>query len=98
MKRAVEEREETEHPPELHQRIDAENLSQRRYCNRETEKDQGQHPGCSRCELQRIWANSFVVEIPKEQRERHQRVNEDDELREGHNFRSTSPGPFPCRG
>lgn len=84
MKRAVEKGEQPEHSPIFNKRIDAEDFSQGRDCDRQAEKDERQHSGGSRRELKRIWTNAFVVEIPQEQHQWDQGVDEENDFRVGH--------------
>src|SRR5215212_8295272 len=84
MQHAVEECEQSEHPPESYQRVYAEDLSQRCDCNSQAEKDERQHSSGFGSKLERVWTNTFMVEIPKQQHERHKGVHEDNEFREGH--------------
>ena len=75
-----------EHAAELDQPICASYPSQRRYCQRNQQKYDRKHAGCSRDELQRVCADLFAPKIPQEQNQRHQGVNEEDESGETNVF------------
>src|SRR5829696_1260839 len=97
MKRAIEEREQSQHSAKLNQRVDSKDLSQRRDCDSKAEEDECQHSCRPRRELERVWTNSFVVEIPQEQHQRNARVYEEDEFTEAcvaHNQCQRSKVPY----
>ena len=87
VQRAVEERKQSYHSPGFHQRINAEQLSQSRNCQRQEQKDQRQHASRVSRKLKWIGTNFVKVQIPEKQGEWNQRIYKDNDfckLKVGH--------------
>ena len=80
MKRSVEEGVETQHASELNQPVQSGNLAHRCDGYSNHQKEQSEHAGGPRDKLKRVSADLLVIEIPKEQAQRHQSVNKQEEF------------------
>src|SRR5688500_4636369 len=81
---SVEKSEQPQHASKLDEGIDAEDLPERRDREGETQKNQRQHSRCSGRKLQRVWSHTLPVNVPHEQCQGNERIDENDEFGKGH--------------
>src|SRR5262249_21786273 len=81
VKARVKETVQSEHPSKLDHPRKPKHLPQRCDEQRQKQKNQSQHTRTACRKLGWIWAESMLVRVPPEQRERHQAINKDDEPR-----------------
>ncbi len=86
MEERVEESEQTEQAAKSHQPVQTRNLPDRRNGQSHQQKDERQHSGSAGNEFEGIRAGAFVINVPNHQRERHEGVDEEDELGEARVF------------
>ena len=80
VKEAVKEREKPQHPAKPRQPVESSNSAQRSDGQRDKQKDQGEHARRAGDEFQRIRPHLLSIDVPQQQRQRHQAINEQDEF------------------
>src|SRR5258708_34250877 len=80
VQKAIEKRKKPDHAAKLNQPIRAGHGSHRRDSERKREKNERQHTGGASHKLERIRAYLFAINVPEQQRQRHQAVDKKKEF------------------